>query len=150
MAFSLFFFNHRWHKIHLQRDYFLVVNSSMDFYLSGPHAACHRTSLPSQSFFIRCVIEFCFVLSLFPLLLLFLIFLNKKLEIKNCVSRSIPNTIFVICCHSSGLSAECFQSKFNFIKKASQLDFRLGFDLLTIYYDPGTCTYIISFCQKNL
>lgn len=47
---------------------------------------------------------------------------QETLEIKNCFSRSILNTVFMICFPNSGLSAACFQSKFNLIKKTNQLD----------------------------
>lgn len=52
-------------------------------------------------------------------------------EIKNCVSRSILHTAFMICFpRSAPLSAECFRSMFNLIKKTSQSDS----DLASIFW----------------
>lgn len=136
------------HKMYLQGD-FLVLNWSVDFSLPGPYAVCHRTALPSQSSFISCSVVFYFV-SMSLAFSLRHFSQQETLEIKDCVSRSSRKTIFVISCPNSGLSAECFQSKFNSIERTRKLDFRFSFDLLNIFHDPGTCTYIISFCHKNL
>lgn len=126
VSYSIFIFYHRWHKVHLQRDFLLVLNWSINFYHSGAYAVCHCTYLPSQSSFISCFIELFLCFSVFYLLLLFStrrFSQQETLEIKNCVSSSILNTIFMICSPSSGLSAGTFfQSKFNLVKKTSQLD----------------------------